>query len=83
MCRMAFFFEEPGIIPISSHIFSASPLCPRGQEQVTHLFRDLGYVLWDAQAIAEAAEEAQIQARGPGALLIYGQYMVNVWLIYV
>ena len=31
------------------------------QEQVTHLFRDLGYVLWDAQAIAEAAQEAQIQ----------------------
>ncbi|CAL1136967.1 unnamed protein product [Cladocopium goreaui] len=31
------------------------------KEQVTHLFRDLGYVLWDAQAIAEAAQEAQIQ----------------------
>lgn len=31
------------------------------KEQVTHLFRDLGYVLWDEQAIAEAAQEAQIQ----------------------
>lgn len=31
------------------------------KEQVTHLFRDLGYILWDALAIAEAAEEAKIQ----------------------
>jgi len=31
------------------------------KEQVTHLFRDLGYILWDEIAIMEAAREAELQ----------------------
>ncbi|CAK9098305.1 E3 ubiquitin-protein ligase SHPRH, partial [Durusdinium trenchii] len=30
------------------------------RERVPHLFRDLGYILWDAEAITEAAQDAGI-----------------------
>ena len=49
------------------------------QEQVTHLFRDLGYVLWDAQAIAEAAQEAQIQEMLRGKCL-EGKLCMHIYI---